>query len=105
MRKCAEREGEESLKRCQCGYKFDHKPDLDEQEYRSYAVIDDKAYQEFIELETKVLASKTEEEHFKAIGKSAQYVGSLIECPECTGVLLRPPELPDSTPDRVYKPL
>ncbi len=55
--------------RCQCGYLFDHKPDLDEQEYRSFAVVDDKVYQEFIELETKVLASKTEEEHIEAIGK------------------------------------
>ncbi len=65
--------------------------------FQRYATIREQDYQKFIRLEAKVLASKAgSEDGRKALSKAAQYISSIMVCPECG--LLR---FPDPVEDRV----
>lgn len=90
-----------SVAHCACGYKFAYATPIGRRKFRSFAIVSDKNYQRFLKSELSVLTALNVEAKMRAIAKSSQYVGSLIECPECERVLLT---LPDQAP-KVYYPV
>jgi hypothetical protein len=91
----------QSVTQCQCGYTFAYATPFGRRKFKSFAVVNDKDYQRFLKSEVKVLAALNAEAKMRAIAKSSQYVGALMECPECKRVLLT---LPDQSP-RAYYPV
>jgi len=78
--------------KCKCGYDF-----LQQQVhggvtgFESYALIDDKNYRLFLRSEMKVIRADNEAARLRAIGRSSRYVGSVLECPKCSRLLLFKP--------------
>lgn len=94
-------EGKHAM-RCKCGYDFGKKR-LDEcrtgvRQFTSYAVVNHEDYKTFLKLEVKVLKCRTERTKLAAIARSAEYVGCLLECPQCARLVLLRPE-PQDTED------
>lgn len=84
--------GADENMRCKCGYCFSSEMVTeDEAKFESYAVISDKDYPVFIESEIKVFQCRDERTELAAIARSSGYVGSLLECPQCSRLLLIKP--------------
>lgn len=89
--------------RCKCGYSFSQEVlGKDACGRQSYAVINDKHYRAFIRMEAKVLQARGEEKQ-RAIARSAKYVGSLHECPQCSRLLLVRPVKPGVFSQEFFK--
>lgn len=80
--------------KCICGYDFSKAALEKTRPYKSYALIDDSQYSEFLRAEMKVVKSKD----LKDLAKASRYVGSLKTCPRCTVICVSWPdsEMPDS---------
>jgi len=73
---------------CKCGFRFEQVTDLDARSYRSFAVIDDGDYAALLRAERRVLAAKGDAARLRALGSSAKYVATMMECPECSRLVL-----------------
>ena len=69
---------------CKCGFVF--RPQSDD--YEGFMVVRNADYKKFIRWEVKALTSKESVDRRRAVGKAAQMVGSLKECPECNRMCL-----------------
>lgn len=78
--------------RCKCGYSFSQKKAAGLDEFPSYILVSDKDYPAFLKSETKVLQCSDEMKKLDAIARSAKYVGCMLECPQCSRLLLLKPE-------------
>jgi len=81
---------------CKCGYDFSD--DMLAQmrgagrRCRSFAVIDDENYSAFLKSERKVLKADSKKKRTKAIAKSARFVGTMAECPDCARMVMNLPD-------------
>jgi len=76
--------------RCKCGFQFSD-PGCTDKDLSSYALIRDADYAKVMTLETKYLSTAVARERMKLIGRSAPFVGTVRDCPECAClVVLRP---------------
>ena len=73
---------------CKCGYNFNEHALDESRPYNSYAVIHDKDYPRFMKWEVRSAKSRTKKNKLAALAHSAQYVGSLQECPICLRLML-----------------
>jgi acetone carboxylase gamma subunit len=80
---------EQANMRCKCGYSFSAA--VHRNKFESFAVIDDRQYLEFLRSESKVLQARGEQATLREIARSSDYVGCLLECPECSRLLLLKP--------------
>ena len=78
-------------RRCKCGYFFSLTETGSKRKFESFAIVSDRDYQRFLRAENRVLRAKDEHAYFRAIGRSAELVGSLFECPDCGRILLTKP--------------
>ena len=83
--------------RCKCGYSYSHTKAAGLAEFSSYILVSDKDYPAFLKSETKVLQCPDEIKKLGAIARSTKYVGCVLECPQCSRLLLLKPET-DSAP-------
>lgn len=80
---------------CECGYPF-HEHTLDEPcPFASYAVVADKDYTKFLAAELEVTQAKPDAAKATAVWASAEHVGSLLHCPECSRYTLLHSDLRD----------
>ncbi len=84
---------------CKCGYAFDSAADIDNREYRSFAVVDDRNYPALIRAEQRVSTAQDDSSKLRALGRAAQYVSTMLECPACLRLVLVSPFPAD---DRTY---
>jgi len=77
--------------RCKCGYSFSSEAVKPDRKFESFAVVRDRDYQAFIKSESQVLASKGGQTKMRAIAHASEFVGSLMECPQCARTLLLKP--------------
>lgn len=82
--------------RCKCGYSFSREATKPNRKFESFAVVPDQDYQAFLKAESRVLASKIEQAKMREIARSSEFVGSLMECPECSRILFLKPGAADS---------
>ena len=87
--------------RCLCGYKFSPRSE-GAPPYESYAIVDNKDYGKFIKLETKITHATDGSAALAAISRSSMYVGSLLECPKCSRLLLLKPVGSSSGRDVIF---
>ena len=73
--------------RCKCGYKFSGA----DRKFEPFAVVRDRDYQAFLKSESRVLAARGEHAKMKAVARSSELVGSLMECPRCSRTLFLKP--------------
>ncbi len=59
---------------------------------KSYAVINDANYRKFLKSELKAYTAESKKKRLKALGKSAQFVGTMHVCPECDRLVLNLPD-------------
>jgi hypothetical protein len=85
--------------RCKCGYRFSGKAAKHQRKFESFTVVNDRDYQAFLKSERGVLRARGAQAKLRAIARSAEYVGCLFECPECSRVLLLKPSA--NSPDDV----
>ncbi len=78
---------------CKCGYSFAEKALQDfPREFESYGIVADADYQRFLKSELKLIQQRRgSKQYYKAFGKSAELMGSLLECPDCGRLLLLRP--------------
>jgi hypothetical protein len=80
---------------CRCGYNFSKErlaiQSAEEQRNPAFAVINDEDYHTYLESEVKVLTANSKKNRVKAIGESAQFVGTMCTCPECARLVLNLP--------------
>jgi hypothetical protein len=77
-------------RRCKCGYVFARLANRRRQ-FASFAVVSDQNYQRFLRAEVRVLRAADGPAQLRAIARSAKYVGSLLECPDCGRLLFASP--------------
>ncbi|SFJ44110.1 hypothetical protein SAMN05421753_12091 [Planctomicrobium piriforme] len=75
---------------CRCGYTFPVDSAMRNPAGRSFALIDDKDYPAFLKEEKNAMLATEEEFSLRAIARSCRYVGCLLECPECSRILMLP---------------
>jgi hypothetical protein len=73
--------------RCKCGFNFS----VVERSFESYAVARDSDYAAFLKSERRIQTAKTQSAKLRAIARSSELVGSLLECPQCSRILLLKP--------------
>lgn len=78
---------------CKCGFVFEY---FQKRKFNSFAVVNDKDYQRFLRAENRVSRAVDETEKLRAMGRSARFVGSMLECPECGRLLLIMPNAASS---------
>ena len=80
---------------CKCGYCFaQERLKGNSQAFESYAVVNNKNYRLFIRSEIKAVQASDREKRLAAIARSSRHVGSLLECPQCSRILLLKPVKP-----------
>jgi hypothetical protein len=84
---------------CRCGYAFDSAADIENRKYRSFAVVDDRDYPALMRAELRVSNAKDDSSKLRALGRAAQYVSTMLECPACLRLMLGSPFPAD---DRTY---
>lgn len=77
--------------RCKCGYSFSGEAIKRRRKFESFAVVNNRDYQAFLKSESRVLRARGQLARLRAIARSSEYVGCLLECPECSRVLLLKP--------------
>lgn len=77
--------------RCKCGYSFSQKITASPRQCESYALVNDKNYQAFLKSEIGVIQAGNERTKMCAIARSSKYLGSLLECPQCSRLVLLKP--------------
>jgi len=77
--------------RCRCGYSFSRAATRQRKKFESFAVVNDRDYRAFLKLEIKASRARSDDARLRALASSAGYVGNLLECPECSRVLLLKP--------------
>ena len=77
--------------RCHCGYDFAKQMLKGSRAFQSFAVVNNRDYQTFLKLETKVLRARGSDAKLGAIARSSEYVGCLHVCPKCSRLLLLQP--------------
>ncbi len=82
---------------CRCGYTFSLNAPAAQREFESYALVRDKDYGKFLESERKARQSGCESERLRAIARSSRHVGSVLECPKCSRLLLVKPNARGAT--------
>ncbi len=85
---------------CKCGYRFSKPPTGRRRKHDSFAVINDRNYPAYLKSEQRVARARSETGKLKAIAASSVYVGCLLECPECSRLLLLKPN--DSSPEEKH---
>jgi hypothetical protein len=83
---------------CKCGYNFAAErlafarggPRVSE----SFAIVNDRRYRKFMKFEIKAWTGP-KKKRLKAIGKAAQYVGTMYRCPECARLVVLSPDADD----------
>ena len=60
--------------------------------FQSFVVVSDADYQRFLKAESCVLQAVSQPAKLRAVARSSQLVGSLLECPDCGRLLLTKPD-------------
>jgi hypothetical protein len=81
---------------CKCGYNFA------EHGQHSYAVVNDADYPTFLQSEIKAAQANNDEDTLTGLSESSQYVGCLLECPECGRLLLIKPSSVTEDPQKEF---
>jgi len=76
---------------CTCGYLYSKHISRGVRKFESYALVDRRDYLAFLRSEMKVLGARSAGSRLRAIARSAEYVGDLLECPNCSRLLLVKP--------------
>ena len=77
--------------RCKCGYSFSGEAAKTGRKFESFAVVSDRDYQAFLKSESRVVRAENAQMKMWAIACSSEFVGSLLECPKCSRLLLAKP--------------
>jgi DNA-directed RNA polymerase subunit RPC12/RpoP len=77
--------------RCECGYNF-AKGHIDGSLRESYALIHSDDYLRVMKKEHLLTLESRRKRRLKMIAESSEWVGSLMECPECGIFLLVKPQ-------------
>lgn len=77
--------------RCDCGYSFAEHALEDPRPYKSYLVVDDADYPDFLDSEIEARRYRSDRAKLAALGRSAQFAGTMYECPECGTFILTKP--------------
>jgi hypothetical protein len=89
--------------KCPCGHLFHCLSRSEKPDYLSFALIDDRDYPAFLRYEMRVLAAPTRTEKLAAIARTVPFVGTILECPCCSRLLvLRPTGRPGADELQVY---
>ncbi len=73
--------------RCKCGYVLS----CVGRGFDSHVVVADRDYPAFLKSERRVLAAKTQAAKLRAIARSSELSGLLLECPQCARLLFLKP--------------
>lgn len=76
---------------CECGYRYSNQTGTRAEPYKSYALVDDKDYQKFLEMEVKIHQLDDGPAKWRAVARASGQVGRLLECPQCSRLLLIKP--------------
>lgn len=79
------------IMQCKCGYAFDSTADIKNRKYRSFAVVDDRNYPALMRAERRVSNANDDSSKLRAVGRAAQYVATMLECPACLRLVLVSP--------------
>lgn len=74
--------------KCDCGYAFTLGAELADREHRSFGVVADRDWERMISLETQWLSETDPDKRRDHFDKSAELVGTLLECPRCQKLIL-----------------
>lgn len=69
---------------CRCGYNFVASRLANDRAFESYAIVNNRDYQEFLSREMRRLGATGERSKLKATAHSAEIVGSAMVCPDCS---------------------